>query len=160
MSSNRFRPSVTVAAVAERNGRFLLVEEDIRGRLMLNQPAGHLEPAESLIDAVIRETREETGHVFVPEAVLGIYLWARPDDGLTYLRVAFRGDVDAEPHGKLDVGIVRAVWLTLDELHAMQPRHRSPLVLRCVQDHIAGISHSLSVLSALDLAAAARAQKS
>lgn len=155
MSRDRFRPSVTVAAVAERNGRFLIVEEDIRGRLMLNQPAGHLEAAEDLIQAVVREAREETGHAFVPEALLGVYLWARPEDGLTYLRIAFRGEVDAEPRGALDHGIVRTVWLSRDELLAMQPRHRSPLVLRCVDDHIAGVRHPLSVLAALDLSAAA-----
>ena len=147
MSSSRWKPSVTVAAIVERDGRFLLVEEHTPEGLQLNNPAGHLDPGESPEQAVARECLEETACSFVPQALVGIYLarFARPArDGqpaedVTYLRLAYSGSVgEADPSRALDKGIVRALWLTADELRASAHRHRSPLVLRCIEDHLAG----------------------
>ena len=108
-----WKPNVTVAAVVEREGRFLLVEEETSAGLRLNQPAGHLEPGESLIEAAVRETLEETAHEFLPESLVGIYQWPRPDGELTYLRFAFGGTVGEALAGRtLDTGIVRAIWLS------------------------------------------------
>jgi len=142
-----WKPNVTVAAVIEREGRFLLVEEDTdRGRL-LNQPAGHLEPGESLLEAVARETLEETAHSFTATALLGIYQYHHPAEGVTYLRFAFIGKVtDHDPRRPLDTGIVRAVWLSPEEIRLASTRHRSPLVTRCIDDYIAGRSYPLEVL--------------
>lgn len=151
MSESRWKPSVTVAAVIEQDGRFLLVEEETVDGLRLNNPAGHLEPGESPAQACAREALEETGHAFEPTALLGIYLSrfhrqaARED--VTYLRFAFRGRLGGfDPHRALDHGIVRTLWMTPEELRASADRHRSPLVLRCMEDHLAGISHSLSLV--------------
>lgn len=137
----RFKPSVTVAAVVERQGRFLLVEEETPAGLMLNNPAGHLEQGESPLEAVVREALEETARHFRPEFFLGAYLARvqRPDQDVTYLRLAFGGTVGEQIAGRaLDEGIVRTLWLTADEIRASAERHRSPLVLQCVQDHLAG----------------------
>jgi len=150
-----WKPDVTVAAVIERAGRFLMVEERIRSRLVFNQPAGHLEPGESLLQAVIRETLEETGWSFVPEAVVGVYLWGQPTkaaDGRprTFLRVAFRGDVHHHDALRpLDTGIERAVWLTRQQLAAQDAKLRSPLVMRCIDDYVAGRRFPLDLLSHL-----------
>ena len=149
----RWGPSVTVAAVIESQGRFLMVEEETPEGLRLNNPAGHLDPGESLLQAVVRETLEETARHFQPSGVLGIYLsrFQRPATGedVTYLRVAFRGTVGPEEGGRaLDRGIVRTLWMTPDELRASAGRHRSPLVLRCLEDHLAGTNHALSLLQA------------
>src|SRR3954469_23085610 len=115
----RWNPDVTVAAVVERDGRYLMVEERIAGRLVLNQPAGHLEKGETLIDAVIRETREETAWRFTPAALVGIYLWRNPENDRTFLRFAFCGSVDDHrAEQPLDTGIVRAAWLTHEQLLA------------------------------------------
>jgi phosphatase NudJ len=151
MVDSRWKPSVTVAAVIERDARFLLVEEHTAQGLRLNNPAGHLEPGESLLEAVVREALEETAHPFVPEALLGVYLArferAATGEDITYLRVAFRGSVGAvDPTRALDAGIVRALWMTADEIRATRERHRSPLVLRCIEDHLAGVRHPLAVL--------------
>jgi 8-oxo-dGTP pyrophosphatase MutT (NUDIX family) len=138
---------LTVAAVVERDGKFLCVEEHIDGMLRLNQPAGHLEPGESLLQGVIRETLEETAHEFTPHDLLAIYRWQHPDKGLTYVRVAFTGTVgNAHPHLRLDVGIERVLWMTLIELRACRARHRSPLVMRCVEDFAAGKRYPLDLL--------------
>jgi len=146
----RWKPSVTVAAIVERGGRYLMVEEDTREGLRLNNPAGHLDPGESLIEAVKRETLEETGCVFTPRALVGIYMssFRRSErDEVTYLRVAFAGEVSAsEPAQPLDDGIVRVLWMTPDELRASAERHRSPLVLQCLDDHLAGHRFPLEVL--------------
>jgi phosphatase NudJ len=147
----RWKPSVTVAAVIERHGRFLLVEEETAEGLRLNNPAGHLDPGESPEQACAREVLEETAHAFTPTALLGIYLarFERPRTGedITYLRLAFRGELGShDPLRQLDTGIVRTLWLTPEELRACAPRHRSPLVLRCVDDHLAGVRHPLSVI--------------
>jgi 8-oxo-dGTP pyrophosphatase MutT (NUDIX family) len=153
MDAERFRPSVTVAAIAEHDGRFLLVEEHTAEGLRLNNPAGHLERGESPLEAVVREVLEETARRFVPEALLGVYLsrFQRPASGedVTYLRLAFTGRVDdADPTRALDDGIVRTLWLTPDEVRASTARHRSPLVLRCVEDHLAGRRYPLALIHA------------
>ena len=142
-----WKPNVTVAAIIERNGRFLLVEEDTdRGRLF-NQPAGHLDPGESLIEAVARETLEETAHSFKPTALIGVYQWRYSPEDTTYLRFAFTGDVTGHDPGRaLDTPIVRAVWLPADEIRRETGRHRSPLVMRCIDDYLAGRRYPLSVL--------------
>jgi ADP-ribose pyrophosphatase YjhB (NUDIX family) len=149
----RWKPSVTVAAIVEHAGRFLLVEEETSEGLRLNNPAGHLDPGESLQQAVEREMLEETARAFTPEGLVGVYLtrFRRPSTGedVTYLRFAFRGTVgEPLPGRKLDDGIVRTLWLTPDELRASSARHRSPLVLRCVEDHLAGRMYPLALLQA------------
>lgn len=142
-----WKPNVTVAAVVERDGRFLVVEEDTADGLRFNQPAGHLEPHESLVDGAIRETLEETGCHFRPDALVGVYRWRHPNKDLTYLRFAFTGTVsEPEPGRALDTGIIRAAWLTPDELRATSARHRSPLVLRCMDDYLAGKRFPLDLL--------------
>jgi 8-oxo-dGTP pyrophosphatase MutT (NUDIX family) len=141
------RISVTVAAVVERDGRFLLVEEHADGGLKLNQPAGHLEPGESLLQAVVRETLEETAYRFTARALLGVYRWRHPEHAVTFVRFAFLGSVDGPERGRvLDEGIVQAVWLTPEALHAQRGRHRSPLVVRCVEDCLAGKRYPLDLL--------------
>jgi 8-oxo-dGTP pyrophosphatase MutT (NUDIX family) len=148
----RWNPEVTVAAVVERDGRFLMVEERIGGRLVLNQPAGHLEDRETLIEAAIRETREETAWRLLPEALVGTYLWRNPDNGRSFLRFTFCGTVDDHAAGQaLDQGIVRALWLSREQLVAQPDRLRSPLVLRCLEDYLAGARHPLDSVATLGL---------
>lgn len=151
----RWKPSVTVAAVIERDGRYLLVEEHTPEGLRLNNPAGHLEPGESPEQGVVREVLEETAHPFTPQALVGVYLarFQRPGAGsaqgedITYLRFAYCGTVaDAVPGRALDHGIVRTVWMTPDEVRASAPRHRSPLVVQCMEDHLRGQRHPLGVV--------------
>jgi len=144
------KPDVTVAAIVQREDRFLLVEERAARRLVLNQPAGHLEAGESLIEAVVREALEETAWRFSPEALTGIYLWKNPANGRAFLRVAFAGRVDEFCADRpLDQGILRTLWLTRSELAECQERHRSPLVLRCVDDFLGGRRFPLDVLAQL-----------
>ena len=127
-------PHTTVAAVIEQDGKFLLVEEETAEGIRFNQPAGHLEEGESLFAAVIRETYEETAHHFEPQHLLGVYHWRHPTKDLTYLRFAFTGNVTGfDPDQKLDDGIIRAVWMTLDEIRNTQDVHRSPQVLASVE---------------------------
>jgi phosphatase NudJ len=147
--SQTWKPNVTVAAVIEREGRYLLVEEQTPEGLRINQPAGHLEFGESLVAAVRREALEETRHDFTPEALLGLYLMPTAADAaaITYLRVAFLGRLGAEhPERALDTGILRTLWLTRDEIAERRAFLRSPLVLRCVDDHRAGRSAPLGLL--------------
>jgi 8-oxo-dGTP pyrophosphatase MutT (NUDIX family) len=143
-----WKPSVTVAAVIERDGKFLLVEEEADGRRVLNQPAGHLDPGESLATACAREVMEETAHRFAPEALVGIYRWHYAAKDVTFLRFCFRGRLDGPERGRaLDKEILALHWLTPDELRARQPMHRSPLVMRCVEDYLSGRHFSLDILS-------------
>jgi phosphatase NudJ len=150
----RWKPNVTVAAVVEQDGRFLLVEEETSQGLRLNNPAGHLEPFESPQQACAREMLEETAHAFTPTALLGVYLsrFRRPTgEDITYLRLAFCGDLGArDPLRRLDHGIVGTVWMTADEIRASAPRHRSPLLLRCLEDYLAGVRHPLSLVQTHD----------
>ena len=142
-----WKPDVTVAAVIERSGRFLLVEERIRGRLVLNQPAGHLEDGEALVDAVVRETLEETAWEFTPESLLGIYQW-RSSRGHTTLRFAFTGSVQGyDAHRPLDPPIVTTHWFAREEIARRAARLRTPLVLRCIEDYLAGRRLPLDALT-------------
>jgi len=142
-----WKPDVTVAAIVEREGRFLLVEEETSDGIRLNQPAGHLEPDETIIAAVRRETLEETAYDFIAEKLVGIYRWSRPKSDLTYLRFAFAGSLGAHyPERSLDTGILRALWLTHDEIIASSERHRSPLVVQCVEDYLAGRRYPIDAL--------------
>lgn len=151
MSSTRWKPSVTVAAVIEQDGRFLLVEEQTPEGIRLNQPAGHLDPGESLVEAVVREVLEETACPFTPTALLGVYMSrfirsARNED-VTYLRFSFCGTVGATVPGRaLDAGILRTVWMTPEEIRAARERHRSPALQRNVDDHLAGVRLPLGAL--------------
>ena len=158
-----WNPEVTVAAIAERpaghdgpeRGKYLMVEERVGGRLVLNQPAGHLEEGESLVQAVVRETREETAWRLQPEALVGIYLWRNPDNGRSFLRFAFCGTVDDHrPAQPLDTGIVRAPWFSHEQLMAQAPRLRSPLVMRCLEDFRLGKRLHLHTVAHLDLESA------
>ena len=143
-----WKPHVTVAAVIEQNGRFLLVEEQTDDGILFNQPAGHLDPGESLIDAAIRETLEESAYHFAPSALLGIYQWHQTGRDRTYLRFAFTGPITgSEPDRSLDTGILRTVWQTPDEMRVQQNRHRSPLVIRCMEDYLAGKRYPLALLT-------------
>lgn len=136
------RPELTVAAVIERDGRFMFVEERIRGRLLINQPAGHVEPGETLLQAVCRETLEETAWAFVPESMVGIYLWSSGRGKQTFLRVAYSGHCSGhDKHRVLDTGIERVLWLNRDELLVRSPQLRSPMVLRAVDDYLAGLRY-------------------
>lgn len=142
-----WKPNVTVAAVVERDGKYLLVEEETDAGLAFNQPAGHLEEGESLVDAVVREALEETAYRFKPTHLVGIYNWRHPDKGITYLRFAFAGELRGFDAGRpLDAGIVAARWLSFDEVQATRDRHRSPLILRCIEDLRAGKRYPLDLL--------------
>ncbi|WP_332813077.1 NUDIX hydrolase [Ramlibacter sp.] len=152
MEPARWKPNVTAAAVIERDGRFLLVEEETRDGLRLNNPAGHLDPGESPAQACAREALEETAHPFEPTALVGIYLSRAPRSGrgedVTYLRFAFCGRLgEPLPGQPLDAGIVRLLWLTPDEVRASRDRHRSPSVLRCIEDYLAGVRYPLSLVT-------------
>ena len=134
-----WKPNTTVAALIERDGRFLIVEEETEAGIRLNQPAGHLDEGESLVTACAREALEETAWHFQPQSLVGIYQWTRPQRDITYLRFAFAGQLGAhEPDRALDDGILRAIWMTPTEIAESRERHRSPLVLQCVEDWLAG----------------------
>ena len=156
LATPRWSPSVTVAAIIDDGGsppRFLLVEEHTPEGLKLNNPAGHLDPGESPQQRVVREALEETARLFTPRALLGVYLsrFVRPASGedVTYLRLAYSGSVGEPLPGRvLDTGIVRTLWLTVDELRASAARHRSPLVLQCIEDQLAGRCYPLEVVTA------------
>ncbi|MDH4235055.1 MAG: NUDIX hydrolase [Gallionella sp.] len=142
-----WKPNVTVAAVIERDGKFLLVEEETSQGLRFNQPAGHLEAGESILAAVAREALEESAYHFAPQYLLGIYRWHSNESDTTYLRFAFTGEITGhDADRQLDAGILRAVWLTPDEICANQSRHRSPLIMRCVEDYLAGKRFPLELL--------------
>ncbi|MES2414217.1 MAG: NUDIX hydrolase [Pseudomonadota bacterium] len=158
--NSRWKPNVTVAAVIARtvNGQqqFMLVEEQTRDGLKINNPAGHLDPGESPYDACIRETLEETAHHFRPTALVGVYLSRFERTGsateapldITYLRFAFCGELGEHVEGRaLDEGIVRAVWMSADEIRASEDTHRSPLLLRCIDDYLAGKRYPLDLIT-------------
>ncbi|OOG21206.1 NUDIX hydrolase [Thioalkalivibrio denitrificans] len=146
-SDRPWTPRVTVAAVVEREGRFLFVEESVAGETRINQPAGHLEDRESVLDAVVRETLEETAWRFTAEALVGIYRWRQGTSGETFLRFAFCGKVaDHDDTRILDPEIRRVLWLDRDALLARRAQWRSPLVMRCVEDYLAGNRYPLEVL--------------
>ncbi|MDE2594920.1 MAG: NUDIX hydrolase [Burkholderiales bacterium] len=160
----RWKPNVTVAALVERDGKFLLVEEDTSDGILLNNPAGHLDPGESPIQAVIRETLEETARQFTPEGFIGMYMSrfrrTRNGEDTTYLRLAFHGTVsDADPALELDEGIIRTVWMTADEIRAQPHRLRSPLVLECIEGYLSGQRYPLSILNVHDSVFSAPATK-
>ena len=142
-----WKPHATVAAIIERDGKFLMVEELVNDERVFNQPAGHLEPDESLIDAVIRETLEETAWHFVPEAITSIYLWKHPDNGESFLRVAFCGSCHDHDAGQpLDDGILQAVWKSRDELMQQPQQLRSPMVINGIDDYLVGKRFPLDML--------------
>lgn len=147
-NANEWAPRVTVSAVLEKDGRFLVVEETVRGRDVINNPAGHLEDNETLLEAVIREVREETGCDFEPRGITGVYLWKTPKGDRSFLRVNFFGECLAEnPTAELDDGIIRALWLSRDELLARSEQLRSPMVLGCIDDYLAGKRYPLELLA-------------
>ncbi|QPK65115.1 NUDIX hydrolase [Methylomonas sp. LL1] len=149
-----WKPHVTVAAVIEKDGHFLLVEETTDNGLAFNQPAGHLEPGEDLISAVKREVEEETAWQFEPEAIVAIQLWRRTPDHPSFVRFCFTGNVhNHNPNRKLDADIVATHWLSRDQITTQQSHLRSPLVLICVDEYLKGRRYPLSILqSYLDLA--------
>jgi 8-oxo-dGTP pyrophosphatase MutT (NUDIX family) len=149
--STIWKPNVTVAAVIERNGAFLLVEEETDDGIRFNQPAGHLDEGESLVAACAREAMEETAWHFRPTALVGVYQWPRPQGDITYLRFAFTGELgEHEENRPLDTGILRAVWMTPAEIEATRDRHRSPLIWQCVQDWQAGRRFPLDLIRHYD----------
>lgn len=154
MSKERWKPAVTVAAIIEHAGRYLLVEEHTSSGLRLNNPAGHLEPGESIVDAVVRETLEETARVLHPTHLVGVYLGGAVSSGpvpAAYLRFAVAGQVGDEVPGRTyDPPIVRTLWMTLDELRACPERHRSPMVLASIEDHAGGRRFALDLLRTHD----------
>jgi len=142
-----WKPHLTVAAVIENAGRFLLVEERISGQSVYNQPAGHLEDNESLVDAVVRETLEETAWHFRPEAIIGIYRWRHPDNQESFIRISFKGQaLYHDPDAELDDCIERILWLTHKEIRQQQERLRSPMVMRSIDDYRSEKSWPLSLL--------------
>ena len=145
-------PDITVAAVTETDGRFLVVEERINRRLVFNQPAGHVERGETLLAAVVREVREETAWGFSPQALVGVYLWRNPSSGRSTMRFAFTGTV-ADHHAQqpLDRGIVCTHWLSREDLLEREQRLRSPLVLKCIEDYLGGTRRPLETVGDLDL---------
>jgi 8-oxo-dGTP pyrophosphatase MutT (NUDIX family) len=143
-----WKPSATVAAVIEHDGKFLFVEEMFDGKRVLNQPAGHLDPGESLIRACAREVMEETAHAFVPNELVGIYRWKYEPEDATFLRFCFSGEVlSRDEKRKLDKEIVALHWLSFDELAKRKSDHRSPLVQKCVEDYLSGRRYPLDVFS-------------
>jgi 8-oxo-dGTP pyrophosphatase MutT (NUDIX family) len=148
MNPDIWKPHVVVAAVVEEDGKFLLVEEHTDDGIKFNQPAGHLEDGESLLNAVRREAFEETAHHFEPEALLGIYRWQHPGKpSKTYLRFAFTGQITGfDPTAPLDDGILRAVWMSAAEIAETRHRHRSPLLQQCVNDYLSGQRYPLELL--------------
>jgi len=145
-----WKPAVTVASIIERDDMFFMIEEDTSDGRRINQPAGHLDPGESLIDAVVRETLEETAHDFMPRYLVGTYLARylsnRRGIPVTYLRFAFAGELGQQHDQPLDHGIVRTMWMSYDELVATKDRHRSELILKCIDDYRAGVKVPLSVI--------------
>jgi len=146
----QWKPHATVAAIVEQDGKFLLVEETTDRGNRFNQPAGHLEDNETIIDAVIRETLEETAYTFRPKSLLGIYHWKHEHNDTTYLRFAFIGNVsNHQPDLALDDGIIRAVWMSIDEIRSQAALMRSPQVITCIEDYLSGKHFPLDVIKHL-----------
>lgn len=144
----RWKPNVTVAAITQQDGRFLVVEEHANGKIVFNQPAGHLENDETLLDAVKREVLEETAWEFRPESIVGLYLYPNSHSDITYLRICFAGTcLKHHPDKELDEGILRAAWMTRDELETINGRLRSPMVLQCIDDYLSGKQYPLDMLN-------------
>ena len=143
-----WKPHTTVAAMVERDGKFLLVKEKVEGEIVFNQPAGHLNPGESLIEAVIRETLEETQYEFSPTGLQGIYrLVPDQNSDSTYIRYLFRGKIGKKFNGKLDEGIISAEWMSYDEIQSCREHHRSPLVSHCIEDYLHKQPYPLDIIS-------------
>lgn len=148
MAENLWKPHTTVAAFCERDGKYLLVREEVNGQLVYNQPAGHLEPGESLLEAVVRETLEETRYPFQPETLQGIYRFSPQEKpNQTYIRFLFRGQVGERLAGELDEGIIAAEWMSYAQVLACRDRHRTPLVVQCIDDARRGPGFPLAVIS-------------
>ena len=144
------KPEITVATVIEKDNRFLLVEEETEYGILLNQPAGHLETDESLVEAAVRETLEETACELIPNALVGVYLLQynlKNNEKVSFLRFTFTGDIGLKQNRPLDRDILRIVWMTYEEIAACPERHRSALVLRSIDDYLKGQRMPLSVLS-------------
>ena len=148
MAETVWKPRTTVAAICQRDGKFLLVRESVNGDIVYNQPAGHLDPDETLLQAVVRETLEETRYRFEPRALQGIYRF-KPDPAAdkTYIRFLFRGEVGERLEGPLDDGIIAAEWLSYEQVYACRAQHRSPMVLQCIDDFLEGPGYPLDVIS-------------
>ena len=145
-----WKPHATVAAIVEKDGKFLMVEENVNGEIVYNQPAGHLDPHEGLIDAVIREVQEETAWKFTPEALIGVYLWPKPNTDSSFLRFAFCGTCsEHNPEQQLDEGILQAIWMSKEELQNCN-KLRSPMVLQNIDDYLSGRRYPLELLSTVD----------
>ena len=146
-----WKPNVTVAAVIERDGKFLLIEEETERGACFNQPAGHLEPNESLVAGAIRETLEESAYSFSPSALIGVYHYRHHAKQITYMRFAFTGDVSVHHKERaLDTGIIRTVWMSPGEIRNCSDRLRTPLVMRCVEDYLAGRRYPLDLTTHYD----------
>jgi len=144
----RWKPNVTVAAIVERDQKFLLVEEDADNHIVFNQPAGHLEKGESLIDAVKREVLEETAWEFIPQAIVGIYMYPNQHSDITYLRLCFSGTCENyHPEQALDEGIIQAMWLSKKEIKENNDKMRSPMVSQCIKDYLSGKKYPLELLN-------------
>jgi ADP-ribose pyrophosphatase YjhB (NUDIX family) len=143
-----WKPHTTVAAIVERDGKFLLVKEKVKGEIVFNQPAGHLNPGESLIEAVIRETLEETQYEFTPTELQGIYrLVPNENSDTTYIRYLFRGKLGTNHNGRLDDGIISAEWMSYDEIQSCREHHRSPLVSQCIEDYLNKQPYPLDIIN-------------
>lgn len=143
----QWKPHVTVAAIACKDDCFLVVEEEDQGRLVINQPAGHLEAGETLLEAVRREVLEETAYLFEPRSITGLYLYPDVQADITYMRICFAGEcVDHFPDRTLDEDIVRTRWMHRSDLQKHGDRMRSPLVMKCIDDYLAGKNHPLELL--------------
>jgi len=144
----RWKPNVTVAAVIERNQKFLLVEENADDHIVFNQPAGHLEKDETLVEAVKREVQEETAWEFIPKSIVGVYLYPNQHSDITYLRLCFSGTCEKyHPDQILDEGIIQAVWFSQEEIKQNMDRMRSPMVPKCINDYLSGKSYPLELLN-------------
>lgn len=146
----KWQPHITVAAVVECDDRFLMVEEESCGKIVINQPAGHLEREESLVNAVIRETLEETAWHINPTSIIGVYQWTNESDRHTFIRVGFAGEcIGHEAERELDTGILKALWLTRHDLEKQEHRLRSPMVMQCIDDYLSGQRYPLHLVNDL-----------